>query len=150
MNDTRILGAFATVLLLLVLAACGQYTFPAASVPVPTPRPALLSVKLMIFGGYGHKTYLGCMNCSQYASDSVFNVYGTHGSAYSSESIPNHYSEFGSAYSMYSACNLFASDPPVVVDGNGTFYGRLTLNQYNAERVANERVNTWLAAVCKD
>jgi hypothetical protein len=36
--------------------------------------------KLMLFGGEGHKTYLGCLNCPKYASDSVFNEYGPHGS----------------------------------------------------------------------
>jgi len=107
------------------------------------------SVKIMIFGGDGHKFYLGCLSCSEYASDSVFNSYGTHGSAYSSESILNHYSQFGSPYSMYSACSPYASDPPVVVDGNGAFYGRLTVNDYNSRRLRSERVNAWLAAVCE-
>src|SRR5690242_12846065 len=54
------------------------------------------TVKLMLFGGEDHKTYLGCLNCSQYAVDSVFNEYGQNGSPYASESIWNHYSEYGS------------------------------------------------------
>jgi hypothetical protein len=66
--------------------------------------PSQYSAKLMIFGGMDHKTYLGCLSCNEYASDSVFNSYGSNGSAYSSQSIWNHYSEFGSAYSTYSAC----------------------------------------------
>jgi hypothetical protein len=28
----------------------------------------------MIFGGQDHRTYLGCLNCTQYAADSVFIV----------------------------------------------------------------------------
>src|SRR5271167_3273147 len=89
--------------------------------------------ELMLFGGEGHKTYLGCLNCSQYASDSILNQYGPHGSPYSSDSIFNKYSEFGSKYSQYGACNPYATDPPVIVDNNGTFYGRLTMNQYHPQ-----------------
>ena len=108
------------------------------------------SVKLMLFGGPDHKTYLGCLNCNEYASDSVLNSYGTHGSEYSSESIWNHYSQFGSAYSMYGACNPYATDPPVIVDPNGTYYGRLTLNQYHPQLAAGARFYQWLAGrVCK-
>src|SRR5438874_2063451 len=36
--------------------------------------------KFMIFGGQDHRTYLGCLNCSEYATDSVLNRYGTFGS----------------------------------------------------------------------
>jgi hypothetical protein len=31
------------------------------------------SGKLMISGGINHKTYLGCLNRSQYTTDSIFN-----------------------------------------------------------------------------
>ena len=51
------------------------------------------AVKLMVFGGADHRTYLGCLNCSQFAVDSVLNEYGQHGSRYSSESIWNHYGD---------------------------------------------------------
>jgi len=106
--------------------------------------------KLMIFGGMDHKTYLGCLNCSEYATDSVFNEYGQHGSRYSSESIWNHYSEYGSAYSSYGACNLYASDPPVIVDGTGKFYGRLTLNTFHAQLGAGANYYNWLKqSVCE-
>jgi hypothetical protein len=99
--------------------------------PPAVHQPVATAAKLMIFGGDGHRTYLGCLNCSEYAADSVHNQYGTHGSPYNSESILNHYSQFGSPYSTESACNTYASDPPVIVDGNGRYYGRLTLNQYH-------------------
>jgi len=106
--------------------------------------------KLMIFGGLGHKTYLGCLSCNEYASDSVFNSYGSNGSPYSSQSIWNHYSEFGSPYSTYGACNPYASDPPVIVDQNGTYYGRLTVNQYHPQRGAGTKYYAWLSeTVCK-
>jgi len=106
--------------------------------------------KLLIFGGSDHKTYLGCLNCSEYDKDSVFNTYGSHGSEYSSVSIMNSYSEFGSHYSSYSACNEYASDPPVVVDLNGKYYGRLTINNYK-EQINNQNIVQWLiSSVCKN
>jgi len=109
------------------------------------------SPKLMIFGGEDHGTYLGCLNCSQYAADSVLNRYGTYGSSYSTSSIWNHYNEFGSAYSNFGACNQYATDPPVIVDSDGNFYGRLTLNQYHAQIGAGKSYHDWLEnTVCNE
>lgn len=122
---------------LALLAAAGSQYQPAA--------PG----KLMLFGGQDHKTYLGCLNCGQYAFDSVSNSYGNFGSTYSLSSIFNSYSEFGSAYSMYSACNPYASDPPVIVDQAGDFYGRLTMNTFNSQRTRDDGTNRWLEALCE-
>lgn len=108
-----------------------------------------MAAKIMLFGGYNHATYLGCLNCSTSALDSVFNEYGSYGSPYGFNSIFNHYSQFGSAYSMYSPCNPYASDPPVIVDDAGTFYGRLTINSYNSEATHNLDILRWLeGSVC--
>lgn len=109
------------------------------------PAPA----KLMLFGGVNHKTYLGCLNCSDYATDSISNEYGTHGSSYSSDSIKNHYSQYGSAYSTYSACSPYATDPPVIVDSNGNYYGRLTLNEYHPQIGVGRRYIEWLNTICE-
>jgi hypothetical protein len=112
---------------------------PPPSVPAPVPVgypsaiPSSYQLKIMICGGDGHKTYLGCLNCSELAADSVKNQFGQHGSPYSSESLFNHFSQFGSLYSTWSACNPYATNPPVIVDGSGKFYGRLTLNTFNSE-----------------
>jgi hypothetical protein len=116
--------------------------------PQSSPVGGGVPAKLMIFGGTNHKVYLGCLNCSEYNADSVKNTYGTHGSAYSSESIFNHYSEYGSAYSNESACSEYASDPPVIVDQNGKYYGRLTLNRYQPEIGMGSGLMAWLSAVC--
>lgn len=106
--------------------------------------------KIMIFGGQGHDTYLGCLSCSEYATDSVFNEYGQHGSEYSTKSIHNEYGQFGSAYSTYSACSPYASDPPVVVDQDGNYYGRLTVNPYHADGTFGDaEFLAWLKHVCE-
>jgi hypothetical protein len=112
-------------------------------------RAEAQGTKLMIFGGDNHKTYLGCLNCSQYDSDSVHNKYGDHGSQYASDSVFNPYGEYGSQYSNESACNPYANDPPVIVDGNGGFYGRLTLNLYHPQATKNQALQGWLTGVCE-
>jgi len=107
--------------------------------------------KLMLFGGEGHKVYLGCLSCSEYSTDSVFNQYGTFGSRYSGTSIWNHYSDYGSAYSSWGACNPYANDPPVIVDLDGNFYGRLTLNEYHAQIGSGRNFHDWLySVVCEE
>jgi hypothetical protein len=126
-----------------VLQGIGQTASDAAGAAAPS------TVKMMIFAGPEHQTYLGCLNCSQYQADSVFNQYGEHGSPYSSTSIWNHYGDFGSPYTPYSACNPNATDPPVIVDQSGNFYGRVTVNQYATGIGTGARLYDWLeSTVC--
>lgn len=120
----------------------------AAVGPAAVPAPAIVSGKLMVFGGTGHDVYLGCLNCPEYASDSIFNTYGQFGSPYSTTSILNQYGRFGSAYSSESACNPYATDPPVIVDGAGHFHGYLTANEYKPGAVSDPTIRAWLLGVC--
>jgi len=143
-------------ILLFISSGCSpaaRYRISAAAsgAAAGAARSQAQPAKLMIFGGEDHKTYLGCLNCSEYATDSVFNSYGTHGSPYSSESIWNHYGKYGSPYSTFSACNPYASDPPVIVDQNGTYYGRLTVNEYQSQRASGASYFNWLKnKVCEN
>ena len=91
-------------------------------------------VALLLFGGDGHKTFLGCLNCNKYDSGSICNKYGQQGSKYNGESIWNKYGNYGSKYSNQSPWNRYASEPPAIVDKDGNFYGYLTANKYNAKR----------------
>lgn len=86
---------------------------------------------LLVFGQDDGKTFLGCLSCSRYDADSLWNEYNTFGSAYSSTSVFNLYSEFGSQYSDYSPCNEYATSPPIIVDRDGVFSGALTINPYH-------------------
>ncbi len=115
-----------------------------------TPAASQPPAELLLFGGQGHKTFLGCLNCSKLSTDSVLNEYSQYGNSYSSESIWNDYSQFGSSYSMYSACNSYANDPPIIVDKSGNYYGRLTLNLAHPELGEGRKLYEWLKqAVCK-
>jgi hypothetical protein len=75
-------------------------------------------------------TYLGCVTCSTYSSESIFNPYGSYGSPYSFTSVNNQYGPYGSPYSATSACNLYTVSPPSIFDEAGCYYGRLSINQY--------------------
>jgi hypothetical protein len=90
---------------------------------------------LLLFGCGSHDTFLGCLNCSKYDSASVCNKYGGHGSKYGDNSIWNKYGSFGSKYSDESPWNKYASNPPVVVDNDGGFYGYFTANKYKTDRI---------------
>jgi hypothetical protein len=89
---------------------------------------------LMLFGGVGHKTFLGCLNCGNYDSSSVCNAYGQFGSRYQTDSIWNPYGTYGSKYNSSSPWNRYGSDAPAIVDKDGTFYGYLSANRYHTNR----------------
>ena len=110
--------------------------------------PAASNETMLVFGGPGHKTFLGCL-CDKSNPNSISNPYGSFGSAFSSTSIWNHFSDFGSAYSSYSACSTYANDPPIVVTANGQAVGRLTLNRYTPGAIQVAEVVSWLEASCK-
>lgn len=92
------------------------------------------SQTLHLYGGQTHDDYLGCLNCSSYDANSIWNEYGTYGSSFSSESIWNEYGTYGNEYSSYSPWNEYTSTPPVVVDNDGNFYGYFTVNEYKTKR----------------
>ena len=73
---------------------------------------------LHLYGGDNHDVYLGCLNCDSYNSNSIWNEYGTYGSEYNSNCPWNEY----------------GSNPPVVVDKQGNFYGYFTVNEYKSKR----------------
>jgi hypothetical protein len=89
--------------------------------------------KLMIFGDKDHKTYLGCLNCARSAADSIFNKGGPYGHCPGSFSdnlfCRGPFRDFGSSgpFQDLSACGTNASNPPVIVDGDGKYYGRFSI-----------------------
>src|SRR5579864_6734548 len=90
------------------MATAGPTVFGTPSTaPATSGASGWSDTKLMIFGGSGHRIYLGCLNCSEYATDSVRNTYGPHGSSYADASVFNRYGDYGSAYSDWSSCNPY-------------------------------------------
>ena len=76
----------------------------------------------------------------QYATNSVYNKYGTYGSKFDSSSIFNKYGDYGSDYSDKSPFNDYANKAPWLMDRNGRRYGRLSTNRY-ASGVTNYSYN---------
>lgn len=121
-----------------------------AVVTVSVVAQAQSQIKIMLFGGKSHDVYLGCLNCSDVTSDSVHNDIGQYGSDISPKSIFNNIGRYGSDISSESPCNDIASDPPVVVDQSGRFYGYLTLNDTHPHAISDASILTWLKyKVCK-
>ena len=89
--------------------------------------------KIMIFGGENHKTYLGCLSCPQSEWDSIFNKYGEYGHCAGPFDdnlfCRGPFKEFGTSgpFKNQSACGTSASDPPVIVDEEGRYYGRFSV-----------------------
>ena len=84
--------------------------------------------EFLLFDG---KKFLGCLSCSKYGSGSICNKYGSYGSKYNSDSIWNKYGSYGSKYSSQSPWNKYSSSGPKLVDRNGRYYGRFSINVYS-------------------
>ena len=137
----------AGVLTYLVLLSCAPATWTDIGTAMAAFSSGASSTKIMLFGGRGHETYLGCLSCSEFSTESVFNESGRYGSPWGTNSIANKYGSFGSLSSTYSVCNPYASDPPVVVDQDGNYYGRLTVSRYRRDGLKGEFLE-WITAVC--
>jgi hypothetical protein len=84
---------------------------------------------LYVFGGDGHKTFLGCLSCDSSHAKSVWNELSYFGFR-NGLGVWNEFSEFVSASSTHSMCNEFATDPPVIVDDQGKVQGRVSINEF--------------------
>jgi hypothetical protein len=110
--------------------------------PSPSGTDALL-----IFGGPDHKTFLGCL-CDPKDESSVFNddgKYGRNGLNLDQSSLWAPLGIYRSIFSDYSACAMFAKDPPIVVTSEGAPLCRLTTNQTNAYQCRAPQLIEWLS-----
>jgi hypothetical protein len=121
--------------------------YPSATALELTPRTHR---RFQVWGGPDYEVFLGCFDCSEYDSESIWNPYGRYGSEYSSTSINNPYSRYGSRYSPYSACNEYATQPPILWDSVLDRYAELTLNQYRPYAITDRDVLFALRGLCFD
>lgn len=107
---------------------------PAATVPI-TQQPQTLPA-LLIYGGSGHRVFLGCLNCDSTIPASILNESGQYGKSgrYNEPNIWNEYGTFGSKFSDSSPWNRFAEHPPIIVDQEGNSYGYFTANTFHQGR----------------
>ena len=92
----------------------------------------------------GDGTFLGDVSTNQFASDSVLNTFGSHGSEFSSSSIRNDLSRYGNSFSSVSAYNTFASSPPIIYI-NSTPVCYLTKNTIKSPRCDPDELLIYLA-----
>jgi hypothetical protein len=87
------------------------------------------NVPLYVFGGQGHKEFLGCFNCGEMHAKSVWNEMSNFGFK-NDFGIWNNFGPYASEFSSDSMCSEFATNPPVIVDEKGNSYGRLSTNEF--------------------
>lgn len=85
----------------------------------------------LLFGGDNHDKFLGCLNCNQFDPNSIWNEFGTYGSEFSSDSIWDEFGTYGSEFSSYSPWDEFSNSGPVIVDSQGNYYGKFTINEFD-------------------
>lgn len=66
--------------------------------------------------------YLSTLSSNPYDPDSVSTPSGQYGSQYSKDSINNPVGEYGSSYSDRSINNPYATNPPIILDFDGSDY----------------------------
>ena len=103
---------------------------------------------LLLYADNHERTFLGCLNCSEYDSASVWNQYSEYGNSFGDTSIRNPHSDYGSRHSDLSACNPYASSPPRILDGNDNYYGRFTLNKSAGDANNEDYIKRLVALVC--
>ena len=96
------------------------------------------TTEYLIFSDDGENEFLGCIGCGIYDSKSICNEFGTYGSEFNSKSIWNEFSTYGNEFSSYSPWNEFSSNGPKLVDKDGNFYGRFSINEYNGFQLSED------------
>ena len=92
------------------------------------------STPILIFGGRDHSQFLGCISCDKLEANSVWNELSQYG-WYNSIGVWSSIQPLKSSMSEYSACSQFSTEPPVLVDHSGNFYGYLSVNQFMTNSV---------------
>jgi hypothetical protein len=95
---------------------------------------AAYAQKVYILGGENRDLFLGCITCTQFHDESIWNKNGIYGTQNNDLSIWSEFSDYGNEFSNYSPWNEFASRPPVLYDEEGNFYGYFTRNTYYRDR----------------
>lgn len=112
--------AAAFVLILAAKAAWGQ--------------GATIQQQYLIYAGPLHRDYIGCLNCDQFDTNSVWDGYGAlgWGNAFSDAS---HFAAYRAPHGRYSACDAFAADPPILIDRSLNHYGTLSISTKRADSI---------------
>jgi hypothetical protein len=108
------------------------------------------TAQLLLFGGEDQKTFLGCLNCSQFDGRSICDQFGEYGSQFNDGSIWNQFGNFGSPFSNDSPWNQYSTSGPMIVDKSGQSYGRFTSNRSAPDRTQIDALNRLADSVARD
>jgi len=125
----KILGGFST-------STGGMGTYSAVSSDAG-------NAKLLLYGGYKRRRFMGCLNCDKSDESSVWNKSGEFGSETGRYSIWNKSGSYGGKYKEYSPWKKFSSMPPVILDKNRNFYGEFTIDRFSRTRTRIEWI-VWI------
>ncbi|MDR3439114.1 hypothetical protein [Telmatospirillum sp.] len=102
--------------------------------PPAQAQGAITQPRMQIYAGPLHREYLGCLNCDRYDVNSVWNDFGPFGW---DNGYPNasRFATYRLPHGRYSACDPFASDPPILLDTSGKDYGRLNISMKRADSI---------------
>ena len=100
--------------------------------------------RIFILGGPNYLSLLGCVNCKHYQPESPFNRQGYFG-VNSDHSLWNACGIYASDTSQYSACNMMAKYPPVLVNRFGKEIGKLTISNDQSSNYEDSRLKKWLS-----
>jgi len=103
------------------------------------------AAELLLFGGSGHKEFLGCLNCSEYDGSSVWNEMSRFGLK-NGFGVWNPFGSYANPFSSYSACGDFATDPPIIVDRDGRAYGRFSISEFAPGSICGA---SWDGRLCR-
>lgn len=95
---------------------------------------SVFAQKVMIYGGENHDVYLGCLTCTQFHDESIWNENGVYGARNNNLSVWSEFSDYGNEFSYLSPWNEYATHPPILVDEEGGYYGYFTKNVYFKDR----------------
>jgi hypothetical protein len=95
---------------------------------------ATIQQQFLIYAGPLHREYLGCLNCDQFDTNSVWDGYAAMGwgNAFADAS---HFARYRSPHDRYSACDAFAADPPILIDRSLNHYGVLNVSTTRSDSI---------------
>jgi hypothetical protein len=100
---------------------------------------------LLIFGGPGHKTFIGCICDGEQSIALEGGTYGPQGFNPDNASLWSPFGLFHDRFGDYSACARFVKDPPIVVTPDGRPICRLTIDLTNPFQCKAPSLLEWLS-----
>jgi hypothetical protein len=103
---------------------------------------------LLIFGGPGNSQFLGCFDCRSTNRTSITYQNGDYSSDQSPYSLFNNNGLYSDPNSDYSACNIEANHPPILVNQDGAVFGHISKNDRLITSLRGTQFTKLLSQIC--